>query len=150
MNEETSFLYRGTSLGFLGGETSKTQGITCTTTDPFVATLFAIECRNYGHGVILMAARQRYEGHITSSNWFALEEAAVNLAIRPSEFEKAVDKILEVDEAIRILGELGFEKLPTRLKDPTDLGETLAETSDDGLRLSPDQISYFNRRALGG
>ena len=46
------YLYRGTTAGWPGNSVLQAERITCTSTDPLVATLFAIECRNHGRAII--------------------------------------------------------------------------------------------------
>lgn len=41
--DEVTYLYRGTTLGWPGTPTTSGEGITPTSTDPLIATLFAVE-----------------------------------------------------------------------------------------------------------
>ena len=55
------YLYRGTTAGWPGNSVLQEEQITCTSTDPLVATLFAIECRNHGHAVILAVRTELFD-----------------------------------------------------------------------------------------
>ncbi len=78
---EFRYLYRGTTEGWPGNEIMQERRITCTTTDPFVAALFGVECRNHGHAVILMVREDVFPDLVGPSNHFAMIESAVNLRI---------------------------------------------------------------------
>ena len=80
------YLYRGTTAGWPGNPVLQEEEITCTSTDPLVATLFAIECRNHGPAVILAARQDQFLGLIAPTNHFFVFESAVNLYIPPLQF----------------------------------------------------------------
>ncbi len=50
-----SHYFRGTTKGYPGNGTSQRLAVTCVSTDPRKATLFAIESARFGSGVILIA-----------------------------------------------------------------------------------------------
>jgi hypothetical protein len=125
MVEEDEYLYRGTTRGWPGNECLRTERITCTTTDPLVATLFAIECRNRGPAVVLVARRKPFEGLIGPPNYFAIVECAVNVLVAPLDFASQAVLTLDVDQAITILGEMGFDRLPARISGQVALREAL-------------------------
>jgi hypothetical protein len=91
--------------------------ITCTSTDPLVATLFAVECRNHGRAIIAAAKRENFRGLVGPPNHFAVLESAVNLYVPPPEFAARVQIMLDVDRALAILSEIGFKDLPVRIRD---------------------------------
>lgn len=143
---ETRYLYRGTTIGWPGNPTLRDRRITCTTTDPLVATLFGIECRNHGNAVIVAAWRDPLERSIDADNWLDIIECSVNLRLLPLEFQDQAEFYLEVDSAIMILKELGFTDLPARLRDKSILQQEIAETHALGMRLNAEQIRRFNLR----
>jgi len=146
---EEFYYYRGTTEGWTGNACLMEQEITCTSTDPIVATLFAIECRSHGPGVILIAPTRAFEGRLGAENYKSVEECAVNLLLTPEEFSSQILMSLGVDLSMDILGRLGHEWLPARLNGRSALREALDESSHRRLRLNPEQIREFNRMAFG-
>src|SRR4051794_8251089 len=71
MTTQVRYLYRGTTRDWPGNECLRHEGVTCTTTDPLVATLFAIESRNHGPAVILAVRRGVFE-ELAESNYFSV------------------------------------------------------------------------------
>ena len=82
------YLYRGTTAGWPGNSVLQEEQITCTSTDPLVATLLPIECRNHGRAVILAAKRANFDGLLGPANHFSVIESAVNLHVPPLEFAR--------------------------------------------------------------
>jgi hypothetical protein len=145
---EIRYLYRGTTEGWGGHPVLPVPPMTCTTTDPLVATLFAIECRNHGHAVILAAQRDLFEDLIGPANHFDLIESAVNLVISPLDFaQQAVT--LEIDRVVDILRDIGFDQMPIRLRDKWALREALVSSYDAGERLNAEQLRQFNTSVFG-
>jgi hypothetical protein len=142
------YLYRGTTEGWPGNPSLQEEQITCATTDPLVATLFAIHCRNYGQALVLVARKSLFDESIGPPNFFSVIESAVNLRLTPVEFARAAEISASVDRSIGILRELGFRNIPVRLKDQSTLQQELAETHADGIRLNKGQIQVFNLRIL--
>jgi len=124
------------------------EQITPTTTDPFVAALFAIECRNHGPAVILAVPESLFADVIAPPNHFAVIESAVNLRVSPIQFAKQAEVVLNVDKALEILREIGFD-VSVRLRDIGTLREALIQSYEDGERLNSDQLNLFNSRMLG-
>ena len=56
-DDSATAFFRGTSEGFAGSPTLQKIGVTPASTDPVVATIFAIEAENYGRGVVHIASR---------------------------------------------------------------------------------------------
>jgi len=132
-----------------GNEVLRDQRITCTTTDPLVACLFGVECRNHGHAVILMAREDLFLGAIGPSNHFVVIDAAINLMIPPEDFARKAERILEVDEVLRILAEIGFDQVPIRIRDKWALREALIGSYEARHRLSEEQLRQFETRIPG-
>lgn len=145
------YLFRGTSRGWPGGRTARQLPLTYTTTDPFVATLFAVECRNHGPAVIYLAQRGRFPevppGPFDVS--FQIKECSVTLAIPPDAFSMNAEAEVHVDDALRILADLGFAEVPARIHRRSHLDDALNESNRLGQRLSPDQVARFLESALG-
>ena len=146
------YLFRGTTRGWPGNDILRSEGITCTTTDPLVATLFAIECRNHGRAVILAARLDSFSSEERSgaNNHFGVQESARNLRVQPSEFERRASVTLEIDQALIYLRELGFSELPIRIQSKLHLMAVIEDTYRQRLRMSLEQIGLFNSRMTGG
>jgi hypothetical protein len=142
------YLYRGTTEGWPGYPVRPGEEITCATTDPLVATLFAIECRNYGRAFILAARRDRLEHLVAPANIFDIIESAVNLRCSPLEFASRAEFVLGVDDSIAILRELGFVDVPVRLRAKSTLHQEIEDSHSLGLRLNREQAHLFNTHAL--
>ena len=123
--------------------------MTCTTTDPLVATFFAIECRNHSTALILAAPMSLFEGLIGPPNHFAEMESAVNVQILPREFAIMAKEKLDLDRSIAVLHDMGFREIPVRISRWSTLQQTLDESYKAGLRLSEEQIRLFNNRMFG-
>jgi hypothetical protein len=143
------YLYRGTTAGWPGNSVLQEEQITCTSRDPLVTTLFAIECRNHGHAVILVVQRELFDTVLGPPNYFSVSESAVNVRISPTEFSRRSEVALDVDRSLRILRELGFEDIPLRLMGRAALQQELDESHAAGLRLNEEQIALFNGRIFG-
>jgi len=149
------YYYRGTTRGWRGSSNSIEECITFVSTDPLVATLFAIECRNHGEAAVLLVARRAFQvvvsddvsGRINPVDLtFTVPECAVQLAVSAPELERQASYIVKVDDAIRILEELGVKPLPIRMTGRSDLQDYIFGTHADGERLSINQIREFDRK----
>ncbi len=158
MAETESYYYRGTTRGWPGSPNLVEFRVTFATTDPLVATLFAIECRSRGEAAVLVASAGKFpvlhsasspvQGPVNLS--FTLPEGAVELSVLPSEFERDADYIIPVEDAISLLIGLGFDPLPARIASHAQLDELIRETYNAGQRLTLRQIHEFNRMLRGG
>ena len=144
------YLYRGTTAGWPGNIVLQEEKITCTSTDPLVATLFAIECRNHGRAIILASRRSLFDGLLAPANHFWEIESAINLKISPVEFSLSAEVSLEVEKALEILRDLGFGDIPIRIRDNVALRDELLYSYEAGERLNTQQLRGFNSRMLGG
>jgi hypothetical protein len=145
---ELRYLYRRTTEGWPGNSVLRDQRITCTTTDPVVASHFGVECRNHGHAVILVAREDAFVDLIVPSDYFEVFESPVNLMISPLDFARKA-KILEVDDVLRILAEMGFDQLPLRIRDKWALRDALIGSYEAGQRLNHEQLLQFSIRLFG-
>ena len=148
------YYYRGTTRGWPGNSSLSENRVTFVSTDPLVATLFAIECRRRGKAAVLVASPRNFEvvtydrtGDLIDQaldGAFNDRESAIQLAVSPAEFEAQADFIVEVDLAIEVLKELGFDGIPILLGSRDDLNDELTETLRRGARLSLKEIREFD------
>lgn len=143
------YLYRGTTSGWPGNSVLQAEAITCTTTDPLVATLFAVKCRNHHSAVILVARLVTYQERIGPANHFCQIESCVNLRVHPLEFARNAEVTLEVADSLAILREIGFTDLPERIRDKSALRDVLLDTYGLAERLNLEQLERFNFQLLG-
>lgn len=104
--QSEQFLFRGTTEGFAGSPGLQRIAITPTSTDPVVATIFAIEASNYGRGVVLVAPRAGLP--TVPGNVLAGIEAEIGVAMSPSTFAAHASSV-GVAEARSALGQLGIQ-----------------------------------------
>jgi len=84
---EGATLFRGTSAGYPGSAALQKIGIAPASTDPGIATLFAIESGNYGAGVVHIATPQALRGvTIGPGNVLAAIEREVGVELTPAQF----------------------------------------------------------------
>ena len=149
--KEAVYLFRGTTRGWPGNANSIEHQFTYTSLDPLVATLFAVECRNYGPAIVLMAQRGRFEeippGELDEV--FQRTERSMTLSILPLKFASQADLILEVDRCLNVLADLGFTAVPSRINGKSHLQNTIEESDQLGHRLTSEQIREFTSRVRG-
>jgi RHS repeat-associated protein len=136
-SSEESFLFRGTTVGFEGSPALQRIGVTPTSTDPAVATLFATEASRFGEGVVLLAPRSAVP--TIPGNVLAALEAEVGVALKPVEFAARAQSV-NLAEARAVLQQLGVE-LPAQVGGKAVLDATLRSSG----RLTPEQIAEFVR-----
>jgi hypothetical protein len=131
------FLFRGTSAGYAGNPALQRLGVTPTSTDPLIATLFAADSARYGSGVVLITSRRvvpTIEGNVLSAL-----EAEVGVELAPAVFAtRAISIPIEVSR--NALAKMGFET-------PAILGsrDALSAAIRSAPRLTQDQVrSYLN------
>lgn len=146
MTEPPVYVYRGTTAGWLGNACMQREERTCATTDPFIATVFAVQARNYGTAVVQFL---EVAGGVVleSGNAFDEIESEVVVPMSPADFTAAARAAVDVDVAIGVLRELGFE-IPSRLPSGQRLTHFLEMTFRRGERLSLEQRRLFDARAL--
>ncbi len=148
MDPATDYLYRGTTVGWIGTRSNQFLPMTCTSTDPLVATYFALECLFHGHSVVQFIERSSVEQFIGESNPFDAIESAVNLKRKPLEISEHVIHLINVDEARKILLGLGFEQVPYQIYGKSVLNDELKLSFNQGYRLTASQKREFNRLAF--
>jgi hypothetical protein len=137
------FLYRGTTRGWPGGESPRSEQKTSTRTDPLIATLFAVECRRKGEAGIYVATLPSVADLLVPPNCLAEVECEVALGILPVEFASKYSRWIPAETAKDVLGNIGFE-VPETISNIGRLIEQLINSP----RLTEAQIIEFNSQAL--
>jgi hypothetical protein len=140
---DRGYLFRGTTIGWPGHDSLRELGITPTSADPLVATLFALHCLRYGKGIVQFCLRREVEHLIGEANSLAEIEVEVALNILPDLFTQhyvvhTVDSVI----AASILRGLGYE-LPAVISRKR-IFEIELEAAG---RLSQDEIATFIKLA---
>ena len=135
-------LYRGTTTGWRGSQGLQAAGVTPMTTDPLVATLFALECLRHGPAIVQFCERRAVAGILVSGNVLADLEREVVVDEPPAVFTERFEAgTIEARAAREILAELGYE-LPPTVADKYDLHRLLKTTP----RLKDGDLQEFDRR----
>jgi RHS repeat-associated protein len=142
ITSEVRILFRGTTEGFPGSKAIQELGITPTSTDPAVATIFAIHAKQYGKGVVHIALPKDLKGvQFYEANALKGIENEVAVGLKPAEFASKASLTITVDQARKILGEIGI-KLPAKIS-LDEISSYLKNTP----KLSQAQIKEFLKRA---
>ncbi|HEU5383588.1 MAG TPA: RHS repeat-associated core domain-containing protein [Ktedonobacteraceae bacterium] len=138
-------LFRGTSPGYPGGANAQRLGVTSTSTDPVVATTFAVNAETqYGAGVLHIALPGDLEGvKISEGNVLANLEQEVGVWILPQEFADRASITIDASTARDILADMGID-ISGRVS-LSNLSDTLRNLP----RLSVEQIEAFIRAIIG-
>ena len=120
-------------------------GITPASTDPLVATVFALEGKAIGRdAVVLTGGMRRFgAGDIDLGNVRASLEREVQVNMQPRQFEALAPNSIPVDTARQVLSDMGVAKLPPTITSSQQATQILEATS----RLTPAQIQEFLTRA---
>jgi hypothetical protein len=135
-----NYLFRGTSEGFAGLVSLQKLGITPTAIDPLIATVFAIESKNYGKGVLYLAKTETLEAQgikVLEGNVLKQLETEIPLDILPKDFPSKAFKVIDAERARQILKEMGYD-IPYQIQ-KADLNRIL----EDLPRMSPHEIEIF-------
>jgi len=110
---EGATLFRGTSAGYPGSAALQKIGIAPASTDPGIATLFAIESGNYGAGVVHIATPQALRGvTIGPGNVLAAIEREVGVELTPAQFA-ARSHTITAAESRALLEKMGIYTPPS-------------------------------------
>ena len=130
-------VFRGTTRGYPGGG----SGVTFTSTDPGVATVFAVQKRGLGTPVIEIA-RKADLAHVprlpSTSPSLARIEAEIIFDISPTEFSRLATQV-PLDDAVRALNGMGV-RVPSNVP-LSDVSSVLRELQ----KLNQTQIDEFLR-----
>ena len=122
------YLFRGSLPSSTYARPYQGLGVTPTSVDPIVATLFACRYRMEGSAVVLTARKadlsQLLDGPNLSSFYY---ELAVNLELPPDALEGLSYRRVTVEESLAALHRLGFD-LPSRLPDLEALTQALTQS----------------------
>jgi len=138
-----NYLFRGTSVGYEGTVGLQAAGITPTTTDPAVATLFATRGSSFGQGVVYIANRTGLP--VAEGNWFAGAEREVGVQMLPAEFAAQADASLSAMQARAILNSMGIQ-VPEVISSQGNIGATLSDLTP----LTIGQTGNFLSQAIPG
>jgi hypothetical protein len=133
-------VFRGTTKGFDGSAGTQRVGVTPTSSDPGVATIFATHSQQFGDAVVQIASPEdiagveRFPGYIAS-------EAEVGVDMSPAEFASRASTEIPVGAAREILSGMGID-IPSRI----GIGD-LSPVLENTPKLTPSQIAQFMEEA---
>lgn len=112
------YLFRGTSPEFIGSSGARQTAVSATT-DPFVATIFALEAKGQaGKGILHFGGKSNY-GNFQSGNWHAVREREVGLNMKSPDFAQKSPYSITVEQSKKILDDMGFS-VPNRINSKSD------------------------------
>jgi hypothetical protein len=139
-------LFRGTSRAadgsvYPGNPGIQRIGVTPTSTDPVVATVFATESENYGAGRLIIATGDDLAGvSVGPGNVRSGLELEVGVHLQPTEFAARAGIEVPASRARQALQQLGVE-VPSRVPDINAADAFLQAPGSP--RLTPQQIQRF-------
>jgi hypothetical protein len=135
------YLFRGTSPSWAGSSGAQATAVSAST-DPYIATIFALEARAQGgQGALLFGSRSQI-GTFDVGNWMALQEREVGVLLSPSNFAANAPYNIPADVARGILRDMGLPELPYSVANPS-MRSTLIDAAP---KMTPAQINEFLRR----
>jgi hypothetical protein len=141
----SDFFYRGTSRNWPGSQALQLLNLTPISTDPLVATLFAVESARFGEGVVYMCRRSAVAELIAPGNVLSELERELVVGVSPKEFaERFVTATVDAQYARTVLAEMGCE-LPAQIADKNVLDWHLRTSA----RLREQDLTIFDARVLG-
>ena len=103
-------------------------GVTPTSVDPVVATLFACRYLMDGPAVVFLALKSDFVELLDGPNLASFSyECAVNIELPPSEFERRCRHGIPVNDSVAVLNQLGY-RLPSKLPDLGALTQALMQS----------------------
>jgi hypothetical protein len=106
-------VFRGTTKGFDGSAGTQRVGVTPTSSDPGVATIFATHAQQFGDAVVQIATPGDIAGVETFPGYIA-SEAEVGVDMSPAEFASRASMEIPVGVAREILSRMGIG-IPSRI-----------------------------------
>ncbi|MFD6331551.1 putative T7SS-secreted protein [Streptomyces niveus] len=134
-------LFRGTTKGFDGSPGVQRHGITPTSSDPGVASVFATQAERFGDAVVEIYPRAALDGVPVHQGYIA-REAEWPIELSPAELSSRASAQVPSAVAREILSEMGIH-VPRRIGNE-DIDPLLA---DDVAKLTPEQITQFVEEA---
>ena len=121
-------LFRGTLPSSAFATAYRGPGVTPTSVDPVVATLFACRYLTEGPAVVLLALKSDFIGLLDGPNLASFSyEYAVNIELPPYEFAKRCEFAVPVNDSVAVLNSLGY-RLPSKLSDLGALTQALLQS----------------------
>lgn len=103
-----NFLFRGTTEGYLGGRATQEIGITPTSTDPRIATIFANNSSKHGTAIVQIFNKEDIDSSkILERNTFDFEKE-VGINMLPNDLSKLSSLQISAKDATSILREMGY------------------------------------------
>lgn len=119
------YLFRGTLPSSAFATAYQGPGVTPTSIDPVVATLFACRYLMEGPAVVLLALKSDFLELLDGPNLASFSyECAVNIDLSPDEFERRCRHRVSVHDSVVILDQLGY-RVPSKLPDLGALTQAL-------------------------
>jgi hypothetical protein len=133
------FLFRGTLPSHAFTRAYQGLGVTPTSVDPVIATLFACRYRVEGPAMVLIAQKSDFTELLDGPNLSCFGyELAVNIELPPFEFENRCRWRVAVHDSVAVLHNLGYT-LPSRLPDLGALTQALIQSP----RMSLEDIERY-------
>ncbi len=138
-----SHLFRGTTRGFEGSPGVQRHGITPTSSDPGVATVFATQAERFGDAVVEIYPRGALDGVPVHQGYIA-REAEWPVELSPADLSSRASAQIPSSTAREILSEMGVH-VPGKIGN----GDIDPILEYDVPKLSPEQIAHFVEEAHG-
>jgi len=143
-------LFRGTSEGYPGSPGNQRVGITPTTTNPAVATVFGTQSSQYGNGVVHVAvpgdvaAVDILPSGYSQSPTLGTVEAEIPVNMPPAQFANQASVTITAAQARSILSDMGINISGNITAQGSDLTNLLK-----GLpTLTSEQVQTFVQKAM--
>jgi hypothetical protein len=142
-SQNAKYFFRGTSEGFKGNRALQITESTPTSSDPGVSTIFAINSKQYGKGILQIALPKDLSGIKIgeANNVMADMEIETVIGLKPEDFTSRVSTTITADQARGILKEIGIN-LPSQISN-ADMNAILENTP----KLTQPQINQFYKQA---
>jgi len=138
----STFYFRGTTRNWPGSAALQSLTVTPITTDPLVATLFAMESSRFGEGVVQLCLQSEVADFVVRGNVLAELERELAVQVTPDDFtNRFVRATIQAQTARNFLAEIGYE-LPARVSDKNVLDWYLRTSA----RLRDQDIVIFESR----
>ena len=136
------YLFRGTLPSSAFATAYQGPGVTPTSVDPIVATLFGCRYLMEGPAVVFLALKSDFQELLDGPNLASFShECAVNIELPPYEFEKRCRYCVSVRYSVSVLDQLGY-RLPAKLPDLGALTQALTQSPRMPLE---DIVRYVER-----
>lgn len=134
-------LFRGTSPGWAGSPGAQATAVSATT-DPYIATVFALEARGQAGQAVVQFGPRSSIGTFDMGNWMAAQEREVGVLMTSRDFAARAPSSVPVDTARQVLGEMGMPEPPYTVASPSARSMLL----DAAPKMTPEQVAEFIQR----